>query len=293
MKTFGIIGAGKVGTTLALLLIKNGLSLQSVYSRTAQSSKRLVELVGAGVVISDLKDTPPVDMLVITTSDSNLLGVVEDIARSTNLEKTTVAFHCSGTLPSTHLEPLQDKGVSIASVHPVKSFTDPLKDAGNFSGTWCGIEGDAGAISVLMPLFESLGAKLFAIDGSRKTIYHAGTVFACNYLAPLMETSLRCYEEAGIDRQTALEILSPILHATIGNILTHGPAKALTGPIARGETGIVQKQLDALRQVDSGYGDLYRLMGSMAVPLAMDKGTITPQMADDLKRALQDPLGTS
>lgn len=272
MKTIGIIGTGMVGTPLGLLFLKSGYAIGPLYNRTIASSEKARAILDAGTVAASFKEFGEVDILLITTNDSSLASVAQQVADAVFLKAGTIALHCSGALPSSILSPLQQKGAKIASIHPVKSFTDPLSDAESFPGTWCGAEGDEVALEILEPLFRSMGAQMFRIEADKKTLYHTGTVVASNYLAPLLEAALQLHEEAGIQRETSLRLLEPIVQATLANIAKMGTSKALTGPIARGDADVVRRQLAALESFKPEYAALYGTMGSLALPLAKDKG---------------------
>ena len=122
-------------------------------------------------------------------------------------------FHCSGATPSSVLQPLCIHGAHIASVHPVKTFTSPANDAENFSGTWCGMEGDAEALAVLEPIFQGFGGNTFTIKPAEKILYHTAVVFICNYLFSIIEVGLQCFDQAGVSRDLAAKLVEPILYA--------------------------------------------------------------------------------
>jgi predicted short-subunit dehydrogenase-like oxidoreductase (DUF2520 family) len=195
-------------------------------------------------------------------------------------------FHCSGATASSVLAPLRARGARVASVHPVKTFTDPLRDAETFAGTWCGIEGDAEAVERLSVLFEGAGARLFPVAGERKLIYHAANVFLCNYLLPLIEAGLQCYARAGVPREAAIQAVEPLMQATIDNGLRDGAAQALTGPIARGDDRVVAAQLAALDEADPRLAELYRLLGLRAADLAAEKGAAPAERLAAIRRLL-------
>lgn len=291
MKNFNIIGAGNVGITLRLLLCRAGLSPAGIYSRSVQSAQKACDIMDGGTVVSNLADLPLADLTLITTSDTAIADVVAQLAAQTELKPNSIALHCSGALPSSILAPVQDKGVLIASVHPVKSFTNPEIDADLFEGTYCGMEGDAEALEVLEPLFKKMGANIFRIEQSQKTLYHAGTVMACNYLAPLMQAAMQCHEDAGIDRATSWKILEPLVRDTITNIGKLGPAKALTGPIARGDVDVVAAQMEALGKSDTVIANLYAALGNAALPLAREKAVAEEASLNALQNILTGHLG--
>ena len=119
---------------------------------------------------------------------------------------------------------------------------------------------------------ERADAHPFDVQPESKTIYHAATVFVCNYLVALMEIGLRCFEQAGVSRPRALQIMEPIVQGTVQNVFALGPAEALTGPIARGEESVVGRQCDALGQWDETVQDAYRVLGQVAAELSEAKG---------------------
>jgi predicted short-subunit dehydrogenase-like oxidoreductase (DUF2520 family) len=174
----------------------------------------------------------------------------------------------------------------VASVHPIKTFTDARLAVQTFPGTFCGAEGDAGALAVLKPAFEKVGAKVFEIAPELKPVYHAGGVFACNYLVALIEAALRAHEKAGIPRTASLKALEPMVRETVDAIFEKGPEKALTGPISRGDVAAVRRQLMVVREWDPAIGELYRGLGLIVVALAEADRRLDAARAAELRAAL-------
>ena len=287
MARVSIIGAGHVGTTLGLLFARHGHIIEDVVCRTRASAGKACAIIGNGRPLAGGETLTAADIYVIATNDDTLPAMAASlIAGNGAIWADRIVFHCSGATPSAALSPLRDAGAAIASVHPVKTFTDPRTDAESFSGTWCGVEGDAAALAVLRPMFESFGAQTFAIDGERKALYHAGIVFICNYLFSLIEVGERCYEAAGVPRATVRQIVQPILHATVDNALRLGPAQALTGPIARGDDATVERQLAALRALDPHIAQLYAGLGQVAADLSARKGAAPPDKIQRIRELL-------
>jgi predicted short-subunit dehydrogenase-like oxidoreductase (DUF2520 family) len=198
-----------------------------------------------------------------------------------------IVFHCSGSQASSILAPLAAAGAQVASVHPLKSFADPAAAVKSFAGTWCTAEGDAAALAVLKPLFEGLGAQVATIDASGKTLYHAASVLVCNDLTALMEAGLRLYEKAGLDRATAQRMMEPLVRETLDNVFVLGTVRALTGPVARGDAEVVQRQLAALENVDPQIAAAYRALNSIALELARAQGGASEGALDGVAKELQ------
>jgi predicted short-subunit dehydrogenase-like oxidoreductase (DUF2520 family) len=214
----------------------------------------------------------PADVWMVTTPDRQIVPCSEALAASGLLRSADIVFHCSGSMSSVDLGAAAALGATTASVHPLKTFADPRDAIRTFEGTYCTSEGDCAALEVLNPAFEHIGGRVSEIDPRFKTIYHAASVIVCNYLTALMETGLRCYETAGVSRDTASATIEPIVRETIDNVFRLGSARALTGPIARGDDAVVQRHLDALSAWDTRVASIYRDLATVALDLARERG---------------------
>jgi predicted short-subunit dehydrogenase-like oxidoreductase (DUF2520 family) len=260
--------------------------IRDVLTRSRDSAAEAVKFIGAGHAVSRLEEMRGADVWMIATRDDAIVPSCATLAASGKVTPDDIVFHVSGATPSSDLKPAKDKGALVASVHPIKTFSDAEHAVQTFPGTFCGSEGDAGAIKVLKPAFESIGAKVFDIAPGMKPIYHAGGVFACNYLAALIEAAVRAHERAGIPRAASLKALEPLVRETVDAIFEQGPAKALTGPISRGDAATVKRQLARVREWDAGMGELYRGLGLLAVGLAEADQRLDARRAAALRDAL-------
>ena len=287
MKTINVIGCGNVGKTLSRLWTENRVfKVQSILNRSLQSSLRAVEFVGGGRAVDDYAQMEPADLVMISASDEAIETCCRQLCRAGLLDQGVVVFHLSGSLPSALLEPAKSHGALVASVHPVKSFADPSRAVETFAGTYCAIEGDPEACEVIRDALRRCGATTFDVDPEFKTIYHAATVVVCNYLVALMEVGLRCFEQAGIPRETAVEVIRPIVSGTVSNLFELGPVRALTGPIARGEPSVVQRQCEALGGWDEAIQRVYKSLGQVAVELSAAQGNADPDTLAAIKGIL-------
>lgn len=287
MKTISVIGCGKVGKTLARLWTEHGvLDVRIILNRSRVSGTEAVDFVGSGRAIDGLAEMEPTDVVMISTPDESIEACCRQLCRTPVVREGVVVFHCSGSFPSTVLEPAKARGALIASVHPVKSFVDPATAVETFAGTFCAIEGDAEACGLLGDVLERCGAKAFGVQPERKIIYHTATVVVCNYLVALMEVGLRCFEQTGLPQETAREVMEPIVRETVDNVFALGPARALTGPIARGEHSLVARQCEALGQWDAKLQRVYKSLGQVAVDLSATQGNADPDALAAIRKTL-------
>ena len=173
-------------------------------------------------------------------------------------------------------------------MHPLKSFADPAVAVKIFAGTYCAAEGDAAALALLQPLFEKIGARWSVIDAAGKTLYHAASVLVCNDLTALMEAGLRAYEQAGLSRATAQQMMEPLVRETVDNIFAMGTVRALTGPVARGDADVVARQLAALEPLDARIAAAYRALNALAVDLARQQHTAPAAALDAVAQSLKN-----
>ena len=269
MQILNIIGCGRVGSTLARLWHEGGVfTIGDINDHTAEKSRAAVTFAGGGRACADIAEMRAADVWLLATPDDRIAQTCAELAAGTRLAAGNNVFHCSGALPSTALSAAGARGAHIASVHPLKTFADPAVAAQGFAGTSCTAEGDARALSVLRPAFEKIGATVYEIDAAAKTLYHAGSVIVCNYLTALLESGLRSFESAGIARADAARMIEPLVRETLDNVFALGPARALTGPIARGDLEVVQRQLSALAAADPRLAAVYRSLGVIAADIA-------------------------
>jgi predicted short-subunit dehydrogenase-like oxidoreductase (DUF2520 family) len=292
MRTLNIIGCGNVGRTLGKLWTGQGSPfIAGILNTSLDSSREAIEFIGAGTALTSINEIPAADFYLICTPDDAIEALAHELAHLTRVRKGDVVFHASGALSSKILEPLRSVGASVASVHPVKSFADPAHAVSTFDGTFCGIEGDVAACTLLSEIFQSIGAETFAVETDRKMLYHAAAVIVCNYLPALLELGVQTYAEAGLSRPTAMKIIEPIVRETVDNVFRLGTVDALTGPIARGDTELVGRQLSAVTSWNASAGELYRLLGTVALVLSKAQGSASAAALEELEELLK--LGLS
>ncbi|WP_306392310.1 Rossmann-like and DUF2520 domain-containing protein [Telluria beijingensis] len=269
--TLNLVGAGHVGRVLGRLFSDSGaFVVQDVLTRSHDSARAAVDFIGAGRACVDVAALRPAQAWLLAVNDDQIAPVCAALAQAHDLRGALV-FHCSGAKASGELQAAAAQGALVASVHPIRSFADPDAVARDFSGTFCGIEGDAGALALVAPAFEAIGARLVTIDATAKTVYHAAAVFASNYLVTVLDAALRAYQAAGVPEEVARELARPLAGEAMANVFRLGPAAALSGPVARGDHATVARQQAALMDWDPATGKLYEALLPLTADLARRK----------------------
>ncbi|SHI62530.1 Predicted oxidoreductase, contains short-chain dehydrogenase (SDR) and DUF2520 domains [Desulfatibacillum alkenivorans DSM 16219] len=285
---FSIIGCGTVGTCLADLLHRLGYPAAGLASRTRASAEKTAAVVGAGQVFDKVEDAALAgDMVFITTTDDAIGPVCQDISSKKGFKNGAVVLHCSGALSSELLASARDCGAYAGSMHPLQSFAAAKPGVNLFEGILVSVEGDAPARDMARQAAEDLGAMCAQVDTNSKMLYHAAAVAASNYLVALLNLAFELNQGAGIEPKESLAGLMPLIQGTLKNIEVQGIPNALTGPIARGDVGIVRRHVEEIRAKTPQMLALYQTLGAQTVDIALAKGSIDEKRADELKAVLK------
>ncbi len=273
MKTLNIIGAGRVGRSLAHLWHAGGVfKIQDVLTTSAASANEAVQFIGAGRSVHTMGDMRPADIWMLAVPDAQIAKVAAQLANNVNV-KDGIVFHCSGALASNVMAPLQKQSCNLASAHCILSFSAPASVITQFAGTPCALEGDAAAKQVLQSAFEAIGANCFDLAAKDKVLYHAAAVFATNFLPVLQVVAADLWQSTGMPKELIAPLNASLLQKAVQNIAAQGAAKALTGPAARGDSELVAMQGKAVAEWNADAGAAYAALSQLAARIAQN-GTI-------------------
>jgi predicted short-subunit dehydrogenase-like oxidoreductase (DUF2520 family) len=286
--SIAVIGAGKVGCALALLLHDRGYHVAAVAGRRPEPVRELAERTGARACQRPEDAAAMAGLVFITTPDREIPNVSEMIAERGGFKQGQVVAHTSGAHPSDELIGVREAGAYPVSIHPLQSFADIATAMDNLPGSYFALEGDPRAMPLAEQVVADLEGRAFNIDARDKSLYHAAACIASNYLVSLLHFSTGLYNQFGLSRQEAFEALFPLIQGTINNIAKAGPVQALTGPVSRGDVPTIAGHLPALAAVGKEEEQLYRLLGQYTVRVAREKGSIDEQQAFRLDKTLKE-----
>lgn len=279
-----IVGAGKVGSVLGRLLVLNGDRIVCVVSRTSASARRAGRFLRCHNVSTALEALPQeTDLVFITTPHASVAGVAAELARSGSLRwKGKAVCHASGMLTAKALDPLRRRGATVFSFHPLQTFPRdyaPSAIVENARGIFYGVDGTPAAIGVARRLARRLAGRVLAIPPGRRAFYHASCVVASNHLTALLSVLSEMHAALGKPSVAFFPLYEPIIAATLKNVARSGPARALSGPVARGGLETVDEHCAAVRRVTPELFPLFAAMTLQTVRLALVKGSITGERA--------------
>lgn len=263
----GIIGAGKVGTTLGAYLRKNAITVSGYYSRTYENAAIAADFTKTKAFsdIDALVDAS--GTLFIAAPDGEISHVWDCIAKDKLAGK--IVCHFSGSLSSLVFSGIETAGASGCSIHPMFAFSDKFQSYKTFHTAVLTIEGQEKAVCQMKTLFEGLNHKVFTVKAEDKMRYHAAAALASNYMVALFQTSLNLLEDCGFSEEDSRFLLAPLIRNNVNAMLEKGSADALTGPVERGDTDTVRKHLEVLSGTDTEA--VYRSLGKELVKIAQKK----------------------
>ena len=204
-----IVGRGRMGEALAAALARSGVDVDGPLGRGATGDSA--------------------DVVLLCVPDSQIETAAALIAPG------RLVGHTSG---ATTLEPLEPH--EAFSIHPLMTVTGA---SARFDGAGCVVAGTTErALGMAAALARTLGMRAAVVADEDRALYHAAASMASNYVVALAGAAERLAEAVGVERA----LLIPLVRAAIENWATEGAARALTGPIARGDSETAARQRTAV-----------------------------------------------
>jgi predicted short-subunit dehydrogenase-like oxidoreductase (DUF2520 family) len=263
-RSLAIVGAGRVGRALGRRLHESGWKIQTVSARSEAHAKKAVRFIGAGRAVAGIPGSfAGASTILLTVPDDAITVLAGELAATLWRElRGRVVLHTSGALDATALDCLRICGASVGSMHPLQSFNGvsvpPL------SGRVFAVEGDELAARTARRMTRALGGVAVRIRAANKPLYHAGGAFAAGLALALEEAGVQMLVEAGLKRREAQRALLSLTREVLDNYEKLGPQKAWTGPLSRGDFGVVASHETALRRLAPEFGETYRAASRLA-----------------------------
>lgn len=249
---FALIGAGRVGTSLASSLKElGGWEFRGYYSSSYPES------IPEKEKIESPDEFEIGDIVIMALPDSSINKV------SRELPPSLMVGHTGGSLDHRAIEsPEPQARFSIHPLHPVKrNHTD-------LSGIKWGIEGDRKGVEIASEIVDALKGKFFEISTDMKPVYHFSAMLSTNLIQSLIYLGDLLFRKCGVDDSITLELVEK----TLENIKEDGPVESLTGPVERGDYIILERNLKKMSNFDSSRVNLLCELLMLNLEVAKKKG---------------------
>ncbi|HMI94268.1 MAG TPA: Rossmann-like and DUF2520 domain-containing protein [Polyangiales bacterium] len=253
-----LLGAGRLGSSLAIALDDAGYRVVAVASRRRAAAGALAKRLKRAEVCPARELWARAPLVILAVPDDALAQV----AAGAQVQPGQAVVHCSGALGLDVLAPVAERGGRRGCLHPLQAFPERYAPE-RLHGVSCGIDGDGALAAQLARLVRALGARPFSLRGADRARYHAAAVLASNYVVALRAAAEDAWALAGLPRAQAGVALQPLTRGAVDALGALPLERALTGPIARGDVQTVARHLQAL----AAKPELHALYGQLAAQL--------------------------
>ncbi len=293
-----IIGAGRLGTTLAYIIAskkKKNIKIISISSPTQKNLERAKKILGElskkiQFTKSNKKAVIKTNCIFICTPDDSIKKVCRELFNKKKPIKTkqkkenVFVIHFSGSKPLKELESAKKTGSGTLSIHPLKSLASIPGAIKTIKNTEYGITYTTPEEEkIAKTIVKTLGGNIIIVEDSKKPLYHAAACVASNYLVALIDYAVYINQKIGIKPQDSIKGLLSLAKGTIENIGETGTKKSLTGPIARGDTGTLKDHMENFKKyLSEKDAEIYKLMGIKTASIAKQNKWIENKTYNEL-----------
>jgi predicted short-subunit dehydrogenase-like oxidoreductase (DUF2520 family) len=279
-----VVGAGRVGTAVAVLLSRAGHRIVAVAGRGPTRSRADAYLPGVPV-LAPHEAVRDAEMVLIGLPDDLIGSTVLEIASAGGWVSGSFVGHLSGALGLDVLVDASSAGARPFALHPLQTFADVGTAVERIPGCAIAVTAaDEETWLVAERIADDLLGDPFRLPDELRPLYHAAAVFASNYVVATSGVAADLFAAAGVP--DPVRAMHPLQAASIANVADLGPERALTGPIVRGDAGTVERNLEALETHAPETVAAYVAMGRLATVLAVRSGRLSVEGAEAVTEVL-------
>jgi len=281
----GFIGAGKLGTSLALAMSYSGYKINLINSNNSSSSNALSAFMPksrATSVAQDIADR--CELIFLTTPDDTLGAIVDSI----KWNKKNMVVHCSGATSLSCLKPIEILGGKIGTFHPLQTFPQKNLPENILRGITFAIDSESSITELLKSIAIKLGSKAIILDPEDRALYHASATMVCGFITSIINLSIQLWKDFPGGTEGALESLEPLIQTTFNNVKQIGPAQAYTGPIIRGDIATISSHLEAIAPLKKEVQDIYTSLCNYGVEIGLETGKLNIVDAENIRSIISN-----
>ncbi|WP_431923004.1 Rossmann-like and DUF2520 domain-containing protein [Amycolatopsis tucumanensis] len=285
----GVISAGRVGSVVGAALTRSGHTVVAAAGISAASQARAERMLPGVPLKPPDEVAAAADLVLLAVPDDELAGLVRGLAATGSWRPGQIVIHTSGAHGLDVLAPAAEAGALPLALHPVMTFTGRSEDLDRLAACSVGVTAaadDEAAWSVGEALTVEMGAEPVRVPEAARALYHAALAHGANHLITLVDDCADLLRGAGIG--DAERMLGPLLSAALDNALRHGD-RALTGPVARGDTGTLRKHLGVLEATEPAIVPAYTSLARRTAQRAEAAGLLDAGAAAEITELLERP----
>lgn len=275
----GVVGAGKVGAVLGAALARAGHDVVAVSAVSRASLDRAADLLPGVPVRTVPEVVAEAELVLLAVPDDALADLAQGLSTTRAWQAGQIVAHTSGRHGAAVLDPVRRHHAFPIAIHPAMTFTGTALDLARLHECCFGVTADDRILPIASALVLDIGAEPVMIAEADRIAYHCALAHGSNHLVTLTAQAMQILDHAGVE--TPSHVLRPLLSAALDNALRLRDG-ALTGPVARGDTGTVAAHVEVLRERVPDVLATYRALATATAARAVEDGRLRPDLAGPL-----------
>lgn len=255
-----LVGAGNVAWHLGHALVKNGMEIHQVISRTLTSARLLARELDAVASDNFSRLAQGTDFCIVCVSDDAIPQVLKALDPG-----DCIVTHTSG---STAMSVMSDNARRYGVLYPLQTFTrgKPVE----FEKVPLLVEGNSPEVrDMISYLAGTITRRVIHADSNQRLYLHLAAVFASNFSNHMYALA----EKLSLEHGLSFELLKPLIEETTAKATGVSPVKAQTGPAVRRNSVVIEKHLSLLKE-HPDWQLLYRLISESIKNLPAENGSV-------------------
>lgn len=230
------IGAGNLASQLAQACQANGHEIYQIYSRTEKSANDLATICKTDFTTKIQEIKKDADIYFYALKDSILSEIIQQIDT-----KKGIHLHTAGSLTMSVFEGYQE---NYGVFYPFQTFSKTR--AVDFEKIPILIEANNEINTCFLEEFaKNMSHHIIRCSAEQRKAVHLSGVFACNFTNHMYNIAANILAEVNMP----FEVLLPLIDETSAKVHELSPTEAQTGPAVRYDNNIIERHLDALKEL--------------------------------------------
>jgi predicted short-subunit dehydrogenase-like oxidoreductase (DUF2520 family) len=278
MRQVGIIGGGRIGTGLSIVLNENNAAVTVLNQGNHALSEPIKAIPGITVTSDQRMFLQSGEIFILAVRDEQ----INSVEASLPWPEGTAVFHCSGAIDSSVLQHAAARGCPVGSLHFVTSVVDPVRAAEQFRSVPVVCEGAARAVSLARELTAGFAEPFIEITPEKKGVHHLACMFTVNFLSALLSRSGALWSGAGIGEENQNHLSRRLLQDYVDNLAGRSPAETVSGPLVRRDFQTIAGHLQRLDDFPDAFGDDFRYFCMRTAETLQKTGRFTNDAMQEL-----------
>lgn len=288
----GFIGAGRLARCLAPGFARAGYPVTAIASRSGTAAQELAATLDAcRAVDSPQQVVDAADIVFLAVPDDSIGTIANTLqfAGASRPGSRKALVHCSGATGVDVLAQAAAEGVLTGGFHPLFLFGGTAADLEHIAGCSVTIEAPDALRQALQALVRAISCHPLTIAPGGRMLYHGAAHYAASFALCALAEAVELWRTLGLSEDEALRALLPMLARTIDTAREKGLPDALSGPVSRGDAGLLGRQLQRFEALGGDHAALYALLTRRAIALARRRDH-PPAGLDTMEAAVQATL---